>query len=277
MKKLLFSCIITSIAFCYQNLYSQGITRQSVDSIIEKAPAFSIHKDNYFISGIPLNEDINKSTADAKYQISFKQLMTRNTLPWDTYLFLTYTQKAFWNIYENSSPFQEINFNPSIGFGKPVYNKDKKLVGLASLMFEHESNGRDSIFSRSWNSVNLEYSLMLNPKLKLTAEAWVPLGYKGGNPDLIDYIGLAEVNLEYDIIPKRFIAELMLRKGLESDWKGAYRARIFYRPFKMSNQYFMLEWFNGYAESLINYTEHVNMIRVGYVIKTNELDILKRN
>jgi phospholipase A1 len=247
-----------------------------VDSLIKEAPAFSIHKDNFFISGVPLNEEITKSTADAKYQISFKQLMTRNTLPWDTYLFLTYTQKAFWNIYENSSPFQEINFNPSIGFGKPVYNKNNRLVGLASLMLEHESNGRDSIFSRSWNSVNLEYSFMLNPELKLTAEAWLPFSYKSGNPDLLDYIGLAEANLEYDIIPKKFMAELMLRKGLEWNWKGAYRARIFYRPFKMSNQYFMLEWFNGYAESLVNYTEHVNMIRVGYVIKTNELDILKQ-
>ena len=254
----------------------QGITRSTVDSLIGNAPAFSIHKDNFFISGVPLNEKITKRTADAKYQISFKQLMTRNTLPWDTYLFLTYTQKAFWNIYENSSPFQEINFNPSIGFGKPVYNKNDRLVGLASLMLEHESNGREGDFSRSWNSVNFKYSLMLDPELKLTAEAWVPFSYKSGNPDLLDYIGLAEANLEYDIIPKRFIAELMLRKGLEWNWKGAYRARIFYRPFKMSNQYFMLEWFNGYAESLINYTEHVNMIRVGYVIKTNELDILRQ-
>jgi len=108
MKKLLFSCIITCIAFCFQNLYSQGITKQSVDSIIKTAPAFSIHEDNYFISGIPLNKDVNKSTADAKYQISFKQLMTRNTLPWDTYLFLTYTQKS---ILEYLREFQSISGN----------------------------------------------------------------------------------------------------------------------------------------------------------------------
>ena len=275
MKKIIFSCILTGFAFCFQHLYSQGINKKSVDSIIKKAPSFSIHEDNYFISGIPLNEDINKSTADAKYQISFKQLMTRNTLPWDTYLFLTYTQKAFWNIYENSSPFQEINFNPGVGLGKPIYNNKKRLVGLASVSFEHESNGRDSIFSRSWNSIRLKYSTMIGEKTTITAEAWAPFLYKDGNPDLFDYIGPAELNIEHDFIPKRLIGKLMLRKGLEWNWQGAYRARLLYRPFKMSNQYFMLEWFNGYAESLINYNEHVNMIRIGYVIKSRELNILK--
>lgn len=265
------------MAFCSQNIYSQGITKQSVDSIIEKAPAFSIHKDNYFISGIPLNKDINKSTADAKYQISFKQLMTRNTLPWDTYLFLTYTQKAFWNIYENSSPFQEINFNPGVGLGKPIYNYNDRLVGLASISLEHESNGRDSIFSRSWNSIRLEYSAMIGKKTTITAEARIPFLYKADNANLFDYIGPAELNIAHDFIPKKLTGELMLRKGLEWNWQGAYRARLFYRPFKMSNQYFMLEWFNGYAESLINYDEHVNMIRIGYVIKSKELNILRKD
>lgn len=276
MKNLLSSLLVLFFVLNAYKASGQGITRSSVDSLIGNAPAFSIHKDNYFISGIPLNEEITKRSADAKYQISFKQLMTRNTLPWDSYLFLTYTQKAFWNIYENSSPFQEINFNPSIGFGKPVYDQNDRIVGLASLMIEHESNGRDSIFSRSWNSVNLKYSLMLNSKTKLTAEAWLPFSYKKSNPDLMDYIGYSEINVEYDFVPERLIAELMLRKGVEWNWKGAYRARIFYRPFKMSNQYFMLEWFNGYSESLINYTKHVNMIRLGYVIKTDELRILER-
>lgn len=103
--------------------FSQRLSREKINDTIEKMPTLSIHKDNYFITGIPTNKDIASKTADAKYQISFKALVTRNTLPFDTHLFITYTQKAFWNVYEFSSPFRELNFNPGIGLGKPVYNK----------------------------------------------------------------------------------------------------------------------------------------------------------
>ncbi len=142
-------------------------------------------------------------------------------------------------------------------------------------MLEHESNGLDSISSRSWNSVNFKYSTTIGSKTVLSVEAWIPYLYKTDNPDLFDYLGPAEFNIEYDFIPKKFAAELMLRKGLKWDWKGAYRARVFYRPFETANQYFMLEWFNGYSESLINYKKHINMVRIGYVIKTNDLNLLK--
>ncbi|MDX1762631.1 MAG: phospholipase A, partial [Christiangramia sp.] len=41
------------------------------------------------------------------------------------------------------------------------------------------------------------------------------------------------------------------------------------------NQYLMLEWFAGYAESLIDYNRYTSMIRLGYVIKSSDLNILK--
>jgi hypothetical protein len=38
----------------------------------------------------------------------------------------------------------------------------------------------------------------------------------------------------------------------------------------------MLEWFAGYAESLIDYNKYRSMVRLGYVIKSSDLDILKK-
>lgn len=256
-------------------LNAQRLDREEVDAYIKNMPGFSIHKDNYFITGVPTNKRIDKTTADVKYQISFKQLITRNTLPWDTYLFVTYSQKAFWNIYENSSPFEEINFNPSIGFAKPIFNKEDKMIGMASLMFEHESNGRDSIFSRSWNNLHLQYATAVDSKTILIAKAWLPFMYKEGNPDLLDYIGLAEVTFIRELIPRKLSLEVMARKGLEWNWKGALRSRLFYNPFNSLNQYFMLEWFAGHAESLIDYQGFTSKIRIGYVIKTDEFDFLR--
>ncbi len=254
----------------------QNISRKELKDTLQQIPYFTIHKDNYFITGVPTNKAINSNTANAKYQISFKQMITRNVLPWETYLFLTYSQKAFWDIYKDSYPFEEINFNPTIGLGKAFFDKNDRLKGFGTLDFEHESNGRDSIYSRSWNRISLKYSTNISSKTILTIKGWFPFGYKSGNPELLDYVGLGEVTASHDFILNKLSAEIKVRKGLKWDFKGMVRSRLYYRPFKhSSNQYIMLEWFAGYTENLINYDQFTSMVRIGYVIKTNELDFLK--
>jgi len=258
------------------NAIAQAFTRQEFKDSVQQLPYFTIHKDNYFITGAPTNTAINSSTANAKYQISFKQMVTRTALPWETYLFLTYSQKAFWDVYKESVPFREINFNPSLGVGKAFFDKDDRLKGIASLSYEHESNGRDSIFSRSWNRLSLEYASKIGPKTTAKVKVWLPFMYKEGNSDILDYVGLGEINISQEIKPNRLYFEVMLRKGLKWDSKGTFRPRIYYNPFRnRSNQYFMLEWYVGQAESLIDYKEFNSMVRIGYVIKSNELNFLK--
>ncbi|MBU2996999.1 phospholipase A [Cellulophaga baltica] len=266
--------IFTVLYSC--TLKGQNITRQELKDTLQNTPYFTIHKDNYFITGVPTNKAINSNTANAKYQISFKQLITKNVLPWETYLFLTYSQKAFWDIYKDSYPFTEINFNPTIGLGKAFFDKNNRLKGFGSFFLEHESNGRDSIYSRSWNRLSLKYSTNISPKTILTVKGWIPFSYKAGNSDLLDYVGLGEVTASHDFIRNKLIFEIKARKGLKWDLKGLIRSRFYYRPFKHnSNQYIMLEWFAGYTENLIDYDQFTSMVRVGYVIKTNELDFLK--
>jgi phospholipase A1 len=73
------------------------------------------------------------------------------------------------------------------------------------------------------------------------------------------------------------IADLTLRKGLKG-LKGSVSTRVLYKLFNNSgNQYLMLEWFAGYAESLMDYNKYKSMVRLGYVIKSTDLDILKSN
>ncbi|MFB9053616.1 phospholipase A [Formosa undariae] len=257
-------------------LFSQTYTREEVNRSIEEDERFSIHEDNYIITGIPTNETVNSSTADVKYQISFKQLLSRNPIVWDSYLYLTYTQKAFWNFYEFSSPFEELNFNPTVGLSKVVYNKNDEAKGIASVMLNHESNGRDSIYSRSWNSINFKYSMALSRKSILSLEVWAPFIYKESNPDLMEYIGISEVSFAYDIVPEKLNFDIAVKKGVNwNNWNGSVRSRLYYNPFKSKNQYFMLEWFAGYGESLIDYEVFYSMVRLGFVIKTNELEFLK--
>jgi phospholipase A1 len=274
-KSIKLFLILLSIYSC--SLEAQNITRLELKDTLQQIPYFTIHKDNYFITGVPTNKAINSNTANAKYQISFKQMITRDVLPWETYLFLTYSQKAFWDIYKDSYPFVEINFNPTIGLGKAFFDKNDRLKGIGTLDFEHESNGRDSIYSRSWNRISLKYSTNIKTNTILTVKGWIPFGYKSGNPELLDYVGLGEVKVSHDFIPNKLSAEIKVRKGLKWDFKGMVRSRLYYRPFKhSSNQHIMLEWFAGYTENLINYDQFTSMVRIGYVIKSNELNFLKR-
>lgn len=271
-KKIITISSLIAMLLITLNINAQAFTKEELQDSIAKTPYFSIHKDNYFITGVPTNNAINSSTANAKYQISFKQILTRSKLPWDTYIYLTYTQKSFWNIYEESFPFKDINFNPSLAVGKIIYDKDERLKGLAVVAFEHESNGRDSIASRSWNRLSLEYTTKIFKNTIANVKAWVPFGYRDGNPELLEYVGLGEVNLTHTIKPDKFIFDLRLRKGLNLHGKGSVRSRLYFNPFKqnVSNQYIMLEWFVGQAEGLLNYEQSSSMIRLGYVIRTNE-------
>jgi phospholipase A1 len=148
------------------------------------------------------------------------------------------------------------------------------LVGIASLALEHESNGRDSIFSRSWNNIHATYNTRIGNKSRIGIKAWIPFLYQKDNPDLLDYIGLGELTYTHYFIKDKLELEIMGRKGVQWDQKGALRTRLFYSPFKKKDQYLMLEWFTGYSESLINYTEYKSMIRVGFVIRTKEFSLL---
>lgn len=275
LSPFLLNFFISAICFLTfaPGLYSQILTRQGFQDSIKKMPSFSMYNDVYFITGVATNQPISKEFSDIKYQISFKQMVTRATLPFNSYLFVSYTQKAFWDVYKNSSPFGEINFNPAAGLGKPIF-KDNSLIGLLEFKMEHESNGKDSIASRNWNRFSLTYNTALSEKMILSVEGWIPFTYKESNPDILDYVGLGEVKMEYTIIPEKLVADITLRKGLK-DWNGAASTRLLYKLFNNSgNQYLMLEWFAGHSENLIDYDKYTSMIRLGYVIKSTQLNIL---
>ncbi|MGO1586131.1 phospholipase A [Mesonia sp.] len=251
----------------------KAFTRQEINDSIQELPYFSNHLDNYFMSGVPTNRTINHNSANAKYQISFKQILSKESLPYDTYLMLTYTQKAFWNVFENSLPFRDLNFHPTISLGKFVFKKNDELAGIATLSFEHESNGRDSIFSRSWNRLSLGYTTNIFKNTTASFKAWLPFAYKEGNPDLLDYVGIAEIKVSHELIHDKLSFAVMARKGLNFK-NGALRSRVYFNPFtrNIANQYIMLEWYLGQAESLLDYQRSQSMIRIGYVIKSNEFN-----
>ncbi|WP_347157310.1 phospholipase A [Pontibacter chitinilyticus] len=258
--------ILLAVASSSYGQQQKQINHQIVKQMLQEVPPISIYDDNYFVTGAAIGQKPTTENADVKYQVSVKYRFTNAVLPLQTYLFLAYTQKAFWNIYRFSSPFKEINFHPALGLGKLLLH-DGELVGALALQVEHESNGQDTIGSRSWNFVSFSYSGVLSPRSIITLKAWYPFLYKGDNPDLISYIGYGEAKYTYAIKKDKLLLEVSGRKGATRDWKGNLQAQLSYNPFKKPNLFLMLQWYQGYAESLSDYRQKTSIIRAGVGIK----------
>ena len=102
---------------------------------------------------------------------------------------------------------------------------------------------------------------------------WLPMAYKEDNPDLIRYNGYGELSSSYQIKPGKWTADVIVKKGTGWTKYGSIQSQLNWRPFKDENQYLMLQYFQGYGESLIDYTREVGMVRIGFVLKPDRLGI----
>jgi len=146
---------------------------------------------------------------------------TNPKILWNSYLFLSYTQKSFWDVYRPSLPFRENNYNPAIQLRKSYYTTKGKVRGFSVLEVEHESNGLDSVNSRSWNRISLSH-VELGNRFSLGVKVWLPSGIDknldetkyGENPQLIRYVGYGEVMAYWKPFPRaKFMIDGTLRKG----------------------------------------------------------------
>jgi len=271
LKYLLFCSCFFFVTLVDAQIFERDEGFHAADSLLKES-SFSMHKDNYFITGIPLNEKPTGTNTDVKYQVSFKQRISKRPLVGGFFPYLMYSQKAFWDIYANSKPFSEINFNPGIAVVRPFYFKGKKL-SYATLSLEHESNGRDSIYSKTWNFLAVSLKSQVSERWTVGLRVWLPLVDKEDNPDLIDYVGYGEASATYQIKPGRWTADVIFRKGSGLLNYGSLQTHLNYRPFKKENYYVTLQWFVGYTESLIDYQQHKSMLRIGFVLKPDSMSI----
>ncbi len=242
------------------------LNTDSIKRDFDLGPYFGLYKDNYFIVGAPVGYKATKENSDVKFQISISQRLTRATLPWGTYLYLFYTQKCFWNVFQNSMPMTDLNFNPGIGWSKPLFARDR-FIGKVTLILEHESNGRDGLQSRSWNKISLATNIIIDPTLTVHGKVWIPIIDGGQNKDILDYCGIYQVGTSFTSINRRFGLSVLLTK--RRGWNLNYNTTVelSYRIFPRDNQFLFMQYYNGYGEGLLAFKEFHSMLRVGICIK----------
>ena len=240
--------------------------QDSLKKEMRYGPFFGFYKDNYFILGTSTIHKPSQYNSDVKFQISLGIRLTNNTLPWGTYLFLMYTQKAFWNVFENSLPMHDINFNPGIGIARPFF-VNNRYAGKLSLLLEHESNGKDGDASRSWNKVSLCASALINEWLMVHSKFWIPIVDGQNNKDILKYSGLWQAGFVAYTPSKKLSLGVTLVK--RAGWNLNFNTIVdfIWRVSDKTNLNLLLQYYNGYGENMIDYNKFHSRLRLGIVFR----------
>ena len=243
--------------------------KEFVDSLkheLDYGPYFGLYKDNYFTVGTAPFRKPTATNSDVKFQISLAIRLTDAVLPWHSFIFLMYTQKTFWNVFQESLPMHDLNFNPGIGWTKPFFNKDGFVVKL-TLLIEHESNGKDGDDSRSWNRVSIGGSTIIDEWLMVHAKFWIPIIDGMNNKDILDYCGIYQHGLVITTPNKKFSFGLtgVKRKGWNLNFNTIWD--FSWRVHEKSNLNLFVQYYNGYGENLIDYNQFHSRLRVGIIFK----------
>ncbi len=235
------------------------------------AENISTHLPIYFVGG-------PKKPA-VKFQFSFKYRVVGDRSTAGTInpplrgLYFGYTQRSVWDITSYSSPFYDTSYMPELMWeslapapAAPGFLGFRWFGYQASL--QHESNGRDGDKSRSLNLVYVRpvigrdlgarWSLLFAPKL------FYYVDNLSDNPDLELYRGYGEYAL---VLSRRKSWSLSMTGRIGSHFDRGSVQFDFTYPLRVSYwnfaSFLMIQYFEGYGESLLSYNTKSHMLRMG--------------
>ncbi len=197
-----------------------------------------------------------------KFQLSIQQHLCKN-------LHFGYTQKSFWSATAPSLPFRETNYNPEFFLDYSNYGSGIWRLGKIGL-FEHESNGRDGLESRSWNRIYWEPRMVIDDPAKLpfdfktlvVALKWWYAYSSTENADIRDYQGNNELTVTLNQYWTQWV--FTARKGRIWDY-GNFQVDV--NSHFMGNMDLFFQYWDGYGESLVDYNRTTT--RYGFGIAIN--------
>ncbi|WP_416824277.1 phospholipase A [Helicobacter ganmani] len=262
----------------HQSLAKEDSAIYEVESD-KKTPYEGRFKRNEFMGGllgfepdrfnyiIPMNISSSKEPnqnkqVETKFQISIKKKLLDDLFAQDLDLYFAYTQQSFWQLYDNqnSRPFRESNYEPSLYFSYPLENYDL-FFNRINFGYLHQSNGGDLSHSRSWDRIFAE-GIYSYGNFVASLRAWYRIpekAEKDDNPDITKYLGYGDLSFGY--LWNKHLFTATLRNNLREDNKGAILLDYSYPIYK--NLYLYLQFFNGYGESLQDYNNSINRFGIG--------------
>jgi phospholipase A1 len=213
-----------------------------------------------------IDEEEDFDNVEVKFQISFMLPIVEDVVLDNGDLVFAYSQVSFWNAFngEISEPFRDTNYEPE---GFLLFDTDYTVLGLTgrslAFGFVHESNGRGSdALSRSWNRAYVSAALDRG-NLAVGVKTWLRVSDDEENPGIDDYMGYGNLNLVYKHGESVFSA--LLRNNFKIDGnRGAVELGWSFPLYKKYKGF--VQFFNGYAESLLDYDANNTRIGVGILL-----------
>ena len=217
------------------------------------------------------------TNSEARIQLSFKyQLFGSGARDGDPALsdgfYFAYTQRMFWDLGADSSPFRNIDFQPEIYYTTPPKPLSDKATISAQVGLRHESNGRDGDLSRSLNTIYAgpmaAFSLGNETRLTVAARAWLYAGDLSDNADIRRYRGNSGLTVE---IGQEDGLRLSTSGRINfSSGKGSIAADLSY-PLRGilgggPDFYLFGQSFAGYGENLLDYNRPTTRLRIGVAL-----------
>lgn len=236
---------------------------------------FSIttHRRNYLL---PLTYNLNPNDrgfsagdpdrAEVKFQFSAKFNLVDNLFgDAGGDLYFAYTQRSWWQAYntDSSSPFRETNYEPEVFID---FDTRWSLLGWTNISnrlgLNHQSNGRSSEQSRSWNRVTLQSTFLNDDWAVTVAPHWrIPESEaEDDNPDIHHYMGYGDVTVAHRFNTDQEVS--MLVRGNPSD--GNMGTQLDYSWPLFGNVRGHVQYYSGYGDSLIDYDHRTQRLGLGF-------------
>ncbi len=215
------------------------------------------YKTVYFAYGNPLT----------KAQFSFKSQIY-SEIP----VYMAYSQIIFWELSKDSKPFLDGTYNPEIFYSYKL--GDGYLCSMDIGIWEHNSNGKGGLDSRSYDQSSLKFNAVFEGKKWITEfAAKIKYIYNNDdtNRDIYDYVS----PFEFQIKVLNLFNSFLDRTEFAMDFHpgGKWGTNLDNSGYQFGLQFhiggvkvvpaFYLQYYTGYAETLINYNERVNELRAG--------------
>ncbi len=222
--------------------------------------ALGFHEPMYFLVG-------GRDPVSARFQFSFRyrifddQGVVAETIPVASGLYFGFTQTSLWDLQSESKPFRDSSFRPSLFYRWALDDPGRRGSLALSAGYEHESNGKEDMPSRSIDTLfaRAEARLRVDDSgvyLGIAPKLWTYLD-REDNPDIARYRGHAELGLRLGRDDALMFSTLIRRGsagkiGTQYDLSYPIRRSVF----SGVGAFVHLQAFKGYGETLLEYDQN---------------------